>query len=131
MQMVPTMFVRLLALPDAVRKGHDLSSLQKIVHAAAPCPVEIKHRMIEWLGPIIYEYYGGFAGNGSTFLTPPEGLERPGLVGGADWGTLSSCDAGGGGGPAGVEGLGYFEGGGEFKYYKPPQKKRPEERRRE
>src|SRR3546814_5207244 len=53
------MFVRLLALPDAVRKGHDLSSLQKIVHAAAPCPVEIKHRMIEWLGPIIYEYYGG------------------------------------------------------------------------
>src|SRR3546814_13937695 len=58
MQMVPTMFVRLLALPDAVRKGHDLSSLHKIVHAAAPCPVEIKHRMIEWLGPIIYEYYG-------------------------------------------------------------------------
>src|SRR3546814_10662417 len=75
MQMVPTMFVRLLALPDAVRKGHDLSSLQKIVHAAAPCPVEIKHRMIEWLGPIIYEYYGGSGGKGSSLITAPEGLE--------------------------------------------------------
>src|SRR3546814_15942621 len=96
MQMVPTMFVRLLALPDAVRKGHDLSSLQKIVHAAAPCPVEIKHRMIEWLGPIIYEYYGGSESNCPTFLTPQEWLATPGLGRGAAWGTLHIFDGGGG-----------------------------------
>src|SRR3546814_11863290 len=112
MQMVPTMFVRLLALPDAVRKGHDLSSLQKIVHAAAPCPVEIKHRMIEWLGPIIYEYYGGSEGNGSTFITPQEWLERPGSVGGPDWGPLPIRAEGGGGGSPGVHGADTLEGGG-------------------
>ncbi|MBB5706769.1 acyl-CoA synthetase [Sphingopyxis panaciterrulae] len=124
MQMVPTMFVRLLALPDAVRKGHDLSSLQKIVHAAAPCPVEIKHRMIEWLGPIIYEYYGGSEGNGSTFITPQEWLERPGSVGRADWGTLHICDEEGGEVPPGVDGLVYFEGGWDFQYLNDPEKTR-------
>src|SRR3546814_5925963 len=81
MQMVPTMFVRLLALPNAVRTRYDVSSLRKVVHAAAPCPVEIKRRMIEWFGPIIYEYYGGSEGNGSTFITPEEWLERAGSVG--------------------------------------------------
>src|SRR3546814_3578779 len=120
MQMVPTMFVRLLALPDAVRKGHDLSSLQKIVHAAAPCPVEIQHRMIEWLGPIIYEYYGGFESNGSTFLTPPEWLAPPGSGGGAHWGTLPFWDEEGWGVAPGVGRPGHFEGRRGFPYLPTP-----------
>src|SRR3546814_1420164 len=66
--------------------------------------------MIEWLGPIIYEYYGGSEGNGSTFIPPQEWLERPGSVGRADWGTLHICDEEGGEGPPGVDGLVSFEG---------------------
>ncbi|WP_411342018.1 acyl-CoA synthetase [Sphingopyxis sp. J-6] len=124
MQMVPTMFVRLLALPDDVRTRYDLSSLQKIVHAAAPCPVEIKRQMIEWLGPIVYEYYGGSEGNGSTFITPQEWLDRPGSVGRADWGTLHICDEEGGEVPAGNDGLVYFEGGWDFQYLNDPAKTR-------
>ncbi len=123
-QMVPTMFVRLLALPEEVRGRYDLSSLQKVVHAAAPCPVEIKQRMIEWLGPIIYEYYGGSEGNGSTFITPEEWLEHPGSVGRADWGTLHICDEEGREVPAGVDGLIYFEGGWDFQYLNDPEKTR-------
>src|SRR5207249_99159 len=57
-QVVPTMFIRLLHLPEEVRRGYDLSSLQNVVHAAAPCPPEVKRAMIEWLGPVINEYYG-------------------------------------------------------------------------
>ena len=124
MQMVPTMFVRLLALPDAVRTGYDISSLEKIVHAAAPCPVEIKRQMIEWLGPIIYEYYGGSEGNGSTFITPQEWLEHPGSVGRADWGTLHICDDAGQEVPPGIDGLVYFEGGWDFQYLNDPAKTR-------
>ena len=116
MQMVPTMFIRLLALPEDVRERHDLSSLQKIVHAAAPCPVEVKRKMIEWLGPIIYEYYGGSGGNGSTSITPQEWLQKPGSVGRADWGTLHICDDLGRELPAGTDGLVYFEGGWDFQY---------------
>jgi len=123
-QMVPTMFVRLLALPEDVRSRYDLSSLQKIVHAAAPCPVEIKRRTIEWLGPIIYEYYGGSEGNGSTFITPEEWLERPGSVGRADWGTLHICDEEGKEVPPGTDGLVYFEGGWDFQYLNDPAKTR-------
>ena len=124
MQMVPTMFVRLLALPEAVRSQYDLSSLGKIVHAAAPCPIGIKRQMIEWLGPIIYEYYGGSEGNGSTFITPEEWLERPGSVGRADWGTLHICDEAGGEVAPGVDGLVYFEGGWDFQYLNDPEKTR-------
>jgi Acyl-CoA synthetases (AMP-forming)/AMP-acid ligases II len=107
-----------------VRSRYDLSSLQKIVHAAAPCPVEIKRRMIEWLGPIIYEYYGGSEGNGSTFITPEEWLERPGSVGRADWGTLHICDEEGKEVAAGTDGLVYFEGGWDFQYLNDPAKTR-------
>jgi acyl-CoA synthetase (AMP-forming)/AMP-acid ligase II len=124
MQMVPTMFVRLLALPDDVRTRYDLSSLEKIVHAAAPCPVEIKRRMIEWLGPIIYEYYGGSEGNGSTFITPLEWIRHPGSVGRADWGTLHICDDAGQEVPPGIDGLVYFEGGWDFQYLNDPAKTR-------
>lgn len=123
-QMVPTMFVRLLALPMETRTRYDLSSLQKIVHAAAPCPVEIKRRMIEWLGPIIYEYYGGSEGNGSTFITPEEWLTHPGSVGRADWGTLHICDDDGREVAPGTDGLVYFEGGWDFQYLNDAEKTR-------
>ena len=56
------MFVRMLKLPEAVRKSYDVSSLQRVIHAAAPCPVDVKYRMMEWFGPIIEEYYGGTEG---------------------------------------------------------------------
>ena len=78
--MVPTQFHRLLALPEAVRSRYDLSSLRHMIHAAAPCPVEVKRRMLEWWGPVIYEYYAASEGGG-TLVTPTEWLERPGTVG--------------------------------------------------
>jgi len=78
--MVPTQFHRLLALPDEVRAAADVSSLTHVIHAAAPCPVEDKRRMLEWWGPVIYEYYAATEGGG-TLVTPREWLERPGTVG--------------------------------------------------
>jgi long-chain acyl-CoA synthetase len=81
--MVPTMFHRLLALPDDVRRSYDLSSLRVIVHGAAPCPVALKQRMFEWLGPVVYEYYAATEGPG-TCVEPAEWLARPGTVGHPD-----------------------------------------------
>jgi acyl-CoA synthetase (AMP-forming)/AMP-acid ligase II len=115
-QMVPTMFVRMLKLPDDVRTRYDLSSLRSVIHAAAPCPVPVKRQMIEWLGPIIYEYYGGSEGNGSTGITSEEWLRKPGSVGRATWGTLHICDEDGNELPPGEQGLVYFEGGWDFQY---------------
>lgn len=80
-QMVPTMFVRLLALPEEVRARYDLSSLEWVVHAAAPCPPEVKRAMIDWLGPIVTEYYGGTETGAVTFCDSPEWLAHPGTVG--------------------------------------------------
>ncbi len=115
-QMVPTMFVRMLKLPEEVRKGYNLSSLRHLVHAAAPCPVPVKHAMIDWLGPIIFEYYGGSEGNGSTAITSEEWLQKPGSVGKASWGTIHICNDSGDELPAGEQGIVYFEGGWDFKY---------------
>ncbi len=78
--MVPTQFHRLLALPDEVKQRYDVSSLRHMVHAAAPCPVDIKRRMLEWWGPVIYEYYAASEGGG-TLVTPQEWLKYPGTVG--------------------------------------------------
>jgi len=78
--MVPTQFHRLLALPEGVRAAANVSSLTHVIHAAAPCPLEVKHRMLDWWGPVIYEYYGATEGGG-TLVTPWEWLERPGTVG--------------------------------------------------
>jgi len=78
--MVPTMFHRMLALPDAVKKRYETGSLETVIHAAAPCPVEVKRRMIEWWGPVIYEYYAATEGGG-TSVKPKEWLEHPGTVG--------------------------------------------------
>jgi long-chain acyl-CoA synthetase len=80
-QMVPTMFVRLLALPREVRESYDVSSLHWVVHAAAPCPPAVKHAMIEWLGPIVAEYYGGTETGPVTYCTSEEWLAHPGTVG--------------------------------------------------
>jgi long-chain acyl-CoA synthetase len=80
-QMVPTMFVRLLALPEHVRSRYDLSSLRWIVHAAAPCPADVKRAMIDWLGPIVAEYYGGTETGPVVFCTSEEWLSHPGTVG--------------------------------------------------
>jgi fatty-acyl-CoA synthase len=85
-QFVPTMFVRMLKLPDEVRAKYDLSSLRSVVHAAAPCAPEVKRRMIEWWGPIIHEYYSGTEGMGMTWITSEEALTHPGSVGRAVWG---------------------------------------------
>lgn len=79
--MVPTMFVRLLKLPEATRRKYDLSSLEFVIHAAAPCPPEVKRRMIEWWGPIINEFYGATETGVITFLDSAEALRKPGSVG--------------------------------------------------
>ena len=123
-QMVPTMFSRLLRLPQAVRDRYDLSALRQVIHAAAPCPVDIKRQMIDWLGPIVYEYYAGSEGNGSTAITAHEWLEKPGSVGRASWGTVHVCGDDGVELPAGTPGLVYFEGGFDFQYLNDPAKTR-------
>ena len=78
--LVPTMFHRLLQLPDDVRSKYDTTSLRSVIHAAAPCPVEVKRKMIEWWGPVIYEYYAATEGGG-TYVRPEQWLEHPGTVG--------------------------------------------------
>lgn len=78
--MVPTQFHRLLALPEEVRRRYDVSSMRHAIHAAAPCPVDVKRRMLEWWGPCIWEYYAASEGGG-TVVSPEEWLQRPGTVG--------------------------------------------------
>lgn len=108
-QWVPTMFVRLLKLPDEVREGYDVSTLRVAIHAAAPCPVEVKRRMIDWWGPILYEYYASTEANGITFIDSPQWLAKPGSVGKAGLGILRICSDEGDLLPPGHVGLVYFE----------------------
>ena len=79
--MVPTMFIRLMKLPEEVRKKYDMSSLRHIIHAAAPCPADVKRAMIEWWGPVIYEFYGSTESGAVTFATSEDALKKPGTVG--------------------------------------------------
>ena len=124
-QMVPTMFVRMLKLPDEQRLRYDLSSLASVLHAAAPCPVEAKHRMIEWLGPIISEYYAGTEGNGATFCDSEQWLAHPGTVGAPINGEVHIVDeATGTEVPAGTEGVIYFGEGNTFEYHLDDEKTR-------
>lgn len=123
-QMVPTMFIRLLKLPQAVREKYDLSSLTGILHAAAPCPIDVKRAMIDWLGPIIYEYYAGSEGIGATAITAQEWLRKPGSVGREEVGVVHICDDDGVELDANEEGLVYFSGGGTFTYLNDPVKTR-------
>jgi fatty-acyl-CoA synthase len=108
-QMVPTMFVRMLKLPDDVRASYDVSSLRVVVHAAAPCPVDVKRRMIEWFGPIIHEYYASTESNGATFIDSQAWLEKPGSVGTALMGIIRICSDDGSLLGPGEVGTVYFE----------------------
>ena len=108
-QVVPTMFVRMLKLPEEVRGRYDVSTLQNVVHAAAPCPVEVKRQMIEWWGPIVTEYYAGTEGNGITFIDSAQWLEHPGSVGKPIRGVPHICDEEGNELPTGEAGIIYFE----------------------
>lgn len=121
-QMVPTMFVRLLALPEAVRNRYDLSQLKKIVHAAAPCPVAVKQRMLDWLGPIVDEYYSGSEAIGQCYITAEEWLRKPGSVGRASWGQIHIAGEDGAEAAPGQEGLIYFEGVKVVEYRNDPEK---------
>lgn len=121
-QTVPTMFVRMLKLPDEVRAKYDLSTLRFAIHAAAPCPIQVKRKMIAWWGPIISEYYAGTEGNGSTFITSEQWLEHPGSVGRALVGEVHILDDEGNDLPPGEPGGVYFAGGAEFAYHNDPEK---------
>ncbi len=121
-QFVPTMFTRMLRLEDEVKDSYDLSSLQWVVHAAAPCPVPVKQQMLDWWGMIIHEYYAGTEDIGSTAITPEEWVAHPGSVGrplnevhivGDD----AEVDL-----PVGETGTVYFAGGREFEYHNDPEK---------
>ena len=122
-QWVPTMFSRMLKLPEADRTRYDLSSHKMAIHAAAPCPVEVKRQMIEWWGPILSEYYAGTELNGLTYATSPEWLEHPGTVGKSLIGTLHICDDDGNELPVGEVGTIYFEREEQpFEYHNAPSK---------
>ncbi len=121
-QWVPTMFVRMLKLPQEQREQFDLSSLQIAVHAAAPCPIPVKEQMIEWWGPVLYEYYAGTEGNGSTSIDSHEWLEHKGSVGKPQAVEIHICDEEGQEVPQGESGLVFFGGGGEFEYHNDPEK---------
>jgi long-chain acyl-CoA synthetase len=120
-QFVPTHFVRMLKLPAAERARFDVSTLQTVVHAAAPCPVEVKQQMMDWLGPVLYEYYAGSEGNGSTMVRPGEWLERPGTVGRALVGVVHILADDGTELPPGADGMIFFEGN-TFEYHNDPVK---------
>jgi acyl-CoA synthetase (AMP-forming)/AMP-acid ligase II len=124
-QWVPTMFIRMLKLPDEVRARYDVSSMQAAVHAAAPCPVEVKRRMIEWWGPVLHEYYAGTEGNGFVYTNSEDWLAHPGSVGKALIGSLHIVDEETGEEvPLGEAGTVYFEGenAATFQYHNDPEK---------
>ncbi len=118
-QFVPTHFVRLLRLPDEVKARYDLSSLRVVIHAAAPCAPDVKRAMIDWLGPIIYEYYAGSEGCGLTAINSAEWLAHPGSVGRSRTSPIRIVDLETGAElPAGEIGGIYFESPGTFSYHK-------------
>ena len=121
-QLVPTMFVRLLRVPEPERAAADVSSLRAVVHAAAPCPVAIKQQMIDWWGPIVHEYYASTEGCGLTWVTSPEWLSHPGTVGRALLGLPRIVGDDGTELPAGQDGAVYFSDGPQFEYHNDPEK---------
>jgi long-chain acyl-CoA synthetase len=121
--MVPTQFRRLLALPEPVRAACDVSSLRCVIHAAAPCPQEVKRQMLDWWGPVILEYYAATEGGG-TLITSEEWLRKPGSVGRPWWGSqVRILDRSRAPVPAGVQGLVYMTmGTSTFSYHKDQEK---------
>ncbi|GAB3075067.1 acyl-CoA synthetase [Nocardioides zeae] len=127
-QFVPTMFVRMLQLDADVRAGFDTGSLRLVVHAAAPCPPEVKQAMIDWWGPILLEYYGATEQHGMALISSPEWVARPGSVGRAAVGALHICDDEGTELAPGEVGSIYFERDQRpFEYHNDPQKTREAE----
>jgi fatty-acyl-CoA synthase len=123
-QVVPTMFVRMLKLPDEVRAAADVSSLRSVIHAAAPCPEDVKAAMIEWWGPILLEYYAGTEGNGLTVIDTPQWLTHRGSVGRAFVGSIEILGEDPEAEPLPPRTIGqvYFAGGPTFKYLNDPEK---------
>lgn len=121
-QVVPTMFSRMLKLPEDVRRRYDVSSLEIVVHAAAPCPVPVKQAMIDWFGPVIREYYGATEANGFTVCTSEEWLAHRGTVGRPVLGELLVLDPDGNACPVGQPGVVWFRGATNFEYFGDPVK---------
>ena len=123
-QVVPTMFIRMLKLPDDVRGRYDLSSLTAVVHAAAPCPAEVKAQIIEWFGPIVHEYYAGTEGNGFVYCNSEDWLAHRGTVGKAIIGIVHIVGEDGEEVPTGESGTVYFEGeaASTFEYHNDAEK---------
>jgi long-chain acyl-CoA synthetase len=121
-QLVPTMFVRMLKLPDEVRARYDVSSLKGAIHAAAPCPIDVKARMIEWWGPILIEYYAGSEGNGVTVSTSQQWLTHRGTVGRAVIGKIRILDDNDRELPVAQIGTVYFADAPAFSYHNDPEK---------
>jgi len=116
-QWVPTMFVRMLKLPEEERSRFDLSSHRWAIHAAAPCPATVKKQMIDWWGPILWEYYSATEGVGATHITSDKWLSHPGSVGRSVLGTIHILDDDGTPVDNGQVGTVWFEGGVSFKYH--------------
>jgi len=116
-QLVPTMFSRLLKLPEDVRSRYDLSSLEVAIHAAAPCPVQVKEQMIDWWGPIIHEYYGATEGLGFTACNTPEWLAHKGTVGRVVLGDIHILDDEMNPSPRGEPGTIWFRTASPFEYF--------------
>lgn len=123
-QAVPTMFIRLLKLSESIRNKYDVSSLESVVHAAAPCPVPIKERMLEWLGPIVDEFYTSTEGYGFTWCSAAEWLQHKGSVGKSRIGELEIRDEAGGLCPIGTPGIVWFRGATNHIYFNDEDKTR-------
>jgi len=121
-QFVPTHFVRMLKLPEAERRAFDLSSLRKAIHAAAPCPVEVKRAMLAWWGDVVEEYYAGSEGNGFCAIGPEEWRAHPGSVGKPLLGKVHILDEAGRPQPPGEPGQIWFESEVRFTYHNDPKK---------
>jgi long-chain acyl-CoA synthetase len=122
-QWVPTHFVRMLRLPDEIRQACDVTSQRYVIHAAAPCPVEVKRQMMCWFGPVLHEYYSSTEANGITMISPAEWEDRTGSVGTAKLGVLHICDDGGRELPTGQTGIVFFERDEmPFAYHRDPDK---------
>ena len=123
-QFVPTMFTRMLKLPEEVRGKYDVSSMKLALHSAAPCPVPVKQAMIDWWGPILVEIYGGTENAGSTMIDSHEWLKKPGSVGKSMTGPIHICDEDGTELSVGETGTIYFEGNAGFDYRNDDEKTR-------
>jgi len=123
-QFVPTMFIRMLALPADVRAAYDLSSLRCAIHAAAPCPISVKNQMLDWWGPVVHEYYSGTEGVGFCHCGPADWKDHEGSVGRPLMGELHIVDDAGHEAPQGVDGRIYFGNSPSFEYHNDPDKTR-------